>query len=149
MWPRDKSKTLYLYFHKAYGPPTYPIGDFGWGDSTYKVTWHIDQVVTWQIKNVISPLSQGPWTPHLTTWWLRLRGLHPQIYMILQFCGHVTNEKRYISIFTRPMDPRLSRVVTKDKGTPPTKSDDILTTSSRDKSRTLYLHFHKAYGPHT
>ena len=69
-------------------------------------------VVTWQIKNVISPLSQGLWTSHLTRWWLRLRGLQPQSYMTLQFCGHVTNKKRYISIFTRPMDPKLKRLVT-------------------------------------
>ena len=109
---RDKSKTLYLYFHKAYGPPTLPVGDFGWGDSTHKVTWYIDRVVTWQIKNVISSLSQGLWTPHITGWWLRMRGLHPQIYMTLQFCGHVTNKKRFISIFRRLMDPKLRRVVT-------------------------------------
>ena len=26
--------------------------------------------------------------------------------------GHVTNQKRYISTFTRPMDPTLNKVVT-------------------------------------
>ena len=47
------------------------------------------------------------------------------------------------------MDPKLNRLVTLDEGTPPTKSRDISTTWSRDKSKTLYLHFHKAYGPQT
>ena len=31
--------------------------------------------------------------------------------------GHVTNKKRYISTFTSPMAPKLSRVVTLDEGT--------------------------------
>ena len=35
---------------------------------------------------------------------------------------HMTNGKRYISAFTRPMDPKHSKVVTKDEGTPPTIS---------------------------
>ena len=45
------------------------------------------------------------------------------------------------------MDPQLSRLVTLDEGTPPTKSRDISTAWSRDKSKTLYIHFHKAYEP--
>ena len=64
-------------------------------------------------------------------------------------CGHVTNQKRYISIFTRPIDPTHNSVVTLDQGTPPTKSRDTLTAWSRDRSKMLYLHFRKAYGPHT
>ena len=47
------------------------------------------------------------------------------------------------------MDPKLNRLVTLDEGTPPTKSRDISTTWSRDKSKALYLNFHKAYGPQT
>ena len=49
----------------AYGPQTYQGGDLGWGDLTYKVTWHIDEVVTFQVKNVLSPHSQGPYPPKL------------------------------------------------------------------------------------
>ena len=63
--------------------------------------------------------------------------------------SHVTNQKRYIFIFTGPMDLKISRLVTLDQGTPPTKSRDISTAWSRDKSKTLYLHFRQAYGPHT
>ena len=114
-----------------------------------------------------------------------MRRSHPQSHVAFQCRGHVTNKKRYNSTFTRPMDPKLSRVVTQDERIPPTKSRDILITWqiksiifllskaygpqtlqggdlgwgkptdksrdtsktwSRDKSKTLYLHFHKAYG---
>ena len=45
------------------------------------------------------------------------------------------------------MDAKLSRVVIQDEGTSPTKLSNTLTTWSRDKLKSLYLHFHKAYGP--
>ena len=44
------------------------------------------------------------------------------------------------------MDPKPSRVVTNDEGTPPTKPCNTLIKWSRDKSKALYLYFHKAYG---
>ena len=47
--------------------------------------------------------------------------------------GHVTNQKRYISTFTRPMDPTLNKVVTQVEGTPPTKLHDTSILWSRDK----------------
>ena len=34
--------------------------------------------------------------------------------MTRQCCGQLTNKKRYISIFTRPMELKLSRLVTQD-----------------------------------
>ena len=40
-----------------------------------------------------------------------MRGVHPQSYMTHQPRGHVTNQKHYISTFTRPIDPRLSRIL--------------------------------------
>ena len=69
-------------------------GNLGWGDLIYIVTWHIDHVVLWQIINVVSPLSQGLWTPNLAGWYLRMRGPHPQCHVTLQHCGHLTNKKR-------------------------------------------------------
>ena len=39
--------------------------------------------------------------------------------MTHQIRGHVTCKKRYISTLTRPMDPKLSRLVTQDEGTYP------------------------------
>ena len=66
--------------------------DLGWGDLSY-----IDHVVTWQIKDVISPLSQSLWTPNLDGLWLKMRGSHPQSHVTLRYRGHVTN-KKHISI---------------------------------------------------
>ena len=112
----------YFQFHKAYGSQTKQGDDLGWEDPTDKVTWLFDVVVTWQIKNIITPLSQGLWIPNLAGWWVRIRGPHPQSHVTLQYHGHVTNKRRYISTFTRPIDPKLSRMVTYDEGTLPTKS---------------------------
>ena len=64
----------------------------------------------------------GLWTPNLAGWWFRMRGPHPQSHVILRYRGHVTNKKRYISTFTRPMDPKLIRVVTYNERTSPAKS---------------------------
>ena len=47
------------------------------------------------------------------------------------------------------MDLKLSRMLTQDEGTPPTNSCDTSIKWSCDKSKTLYLWFHKAQGPQT
>ena len=52
--------------------------------------------------------------------------------MALRYRGHVTN-KKHISTFTRPMYPKLSRVVTQDEKTPLPKSLDSLISWSRNK----------------
>ena len=108
-----------------------------------------DHVVTWQIKNVISPLSQGLWTPHLAEWCLRMRKPHPQSHVTLRHRGHLTNKKRYISTFIQCMDPKLSKVVTEHERNLPIKSRDTSVVWSRDKSKIFCLHFHKAQGPQT
>ena len=36
-----------------------------------------DQVITWQMKNVISQLPWDLWLPHLTEWWVLTRGYYP------------------------------------------------------------------------
>ena len=79
-----------------------------------------DTSTTWsreKSKNFISLISQGLWNPNLAGWWLKMIGLHPQNHVRLRYCGHMTNKKRYISPFTRPMDPKLSQFVTQDTGT--------------------------------
>ena len=43
-------------------------------------------------------------------------GPHPKSHETLRYFGHVTNKKRYISTFTRPMDPKLSKVLTQMRG---------------------------------
>ena len=78
-----------------------------------------------------------------------MRGPHPPSHVTLRYRGHVTNKKRYISTFTRSMDPKLAKVVSQDEGTPSTTSRDTSTMGSRDESKTLYTYFHKTYGPQT
>ena len=70
-------KTLYLYFRKVYGPQILPVGDLRFDDLTHKVTWDFDIVVTWQIKNVTSPLSQGLCILNLASSWLKTRESPP------------------------------------------------------------------------
>ena len=74
---------------------------------------------------------------------------HPQSHMTFQYCGHMTNIKRYISTFTRPKDPKFSRVVTQDDKTPSKNSRDTSIVWSRNKSKIFYLYFHKTQGPET
>ena len=76
-----------------------------------------------------------------------MREPQPKSHVTLRCCGHVTNKERYFSTFTRRMYPKHRRVVTQDKGTPPTNSRDTSTTWSwsRGSSKTLYLHFQKVY----
>ena len=78
-----------------------------------------------------------------------MSGPHPQSHVTHRPSGFVTNQRCYNSTFTRPMDPKLSRVVTQDERTPPTKSRDKSNKWSRDKSKIFYLYFHKAQGPQT
>ena len=99
-------KRHYFQFDKAYGPQTWQGHDLGWGDLIHKVTWHLDIVVKWQIKNIRSPFPQDLWTPNLAGWWLRMREPHPQSHVSHQLCGHVTSRKLYISTFTRPTTPK-------------------------------------------
>ena len=105
-------KRHYFQFHGACQPQAWQGGNLGWQGPTHKVTWHFYILIVWQIKNVISPLSQGLWTPKLAGWWLGMRESHPQSHVIHRLRGHVANQRRYISTFTRYMDPKLSRVVT-------------------------------------
>ena len=60
---------------------------------------------------------------------------HLQSYVTHQPRGHVTNQKRYISNFTRFTDPKLCRVVAQDEEISSTKSHDTSTLWSRDKSK--------------
>ena len=75
-------------------------------------------MVTWQIENGISSLSQGLWTPNLAGWWFWMRGSHPHSHVTHQPSGYVTIKKWYISTFTRPVDPKLSKVLTQHEWVP-------------------------------
>ena len=96
----------------------------------------------WQIKSVIFPFSQGLWTPNVAGCRLKMKGPHPQNHMTLQHHGHLTN-KKHISTFIWRVDSKLSRVVTWDEGTPPTKSHETSIAWSHGKSKVFYFHFRK------
>ena len=62
---------------------------------------------------------------------------HLQSHVTLRRRGHVTNKKSYIYTFTRPMYPNLSKVVTQDERTLPTKSGDSSISWSRGKMKNV------------
>ena len=47
MWSRNKSRTLYLHYHNAYGLQTYQDDELPWGELPYKITWFISDVILW------------------------------------------------------------------------------------------------------
>ena len=73
-------------------------GNLGWRDVTYKVMWRINHVVTWQIENVIFPVTQRLWTPNLAGWWLRMRGHHLQNHVTHRSRGQVSIKTFYLYI---------------------------------------------------
>ena len=56
-------------------------------------------------------ISNSIRTPDLAGWQLRMRGPHSQSQVILQLCGHVTNQKYFVFPFSRRTAHKLSRVV--------------------------------------
>ena len=68
-----------------------------------------------------------------------MRETHPKIHRTFQSRGHLANEKRYISTFTRSMAPERSKVVTQDEETTPTKTRDISITWSRTKIKKRFI----------
>ena len=86
----------------------WPVVNLGIG------TWALEMELELELilKTPLFPVSLGLWTPNLAGWQFRMKGLHPQSHVTIKYCGHVTNQKRYISPFTRPTDPKLSQSVT-------------------------------------
>ena len=75
--------------------------------------------ITWQIRNVISPLPQCLKPPDLAVWWLRVRGFHPHsrttiikshdLYLVTNVRSRDKLEKT--PNFTRFMTTKLGRMV--------------------------------------
>ena len=108
--------------------------------------------VTWQIKNIKSPLSQCLSSPNLsdTPLWHTARSSHPQSHMTLYSCGlvwgHTTNQIRYIFTCRKPIGIKLGKAVISCGGLPP-KSP--ITIWLRDRHavtweiQKIYFHSHK------
>ena len=68
-----------------------------WKDLIQKATWHIDNVVTGQIKNVLSPHSQVHGPKNLVGYWLRMRRARPKNHETLWSHSHMKSQTRHIS----------------------------------------------------
>ena len=77
------------------------------------------------------------------------RGRHPPSHVTFWWHCHVTNVKPYICTSAIPMATKPGRVVTYYRKTIPTKTRERVITWSRDKCKTLYLHFRSTYGQQT
>ena len=93
----------------------------GWGDPTHKVTWHLHIVVTWQIENIIFPLSQDLWIPNLARWWLLMRGPHLQSHVTHQSRGRVSSQNVLSPHSQGPRAPKRTSVLNQGEGAPTQK----------------------------
>ena len=59
----------------------------------YLITWSWDHEITWQTK-IISPLKQCLWPSNMVSWWLVIRGFHPQCYSKLWSRGLVRSRDK-------------------------------------------------------
>ena len=128
---REKLKTLFLHFHNVCDRKTWQCGNVSWEPAPMKsydslIIWFCE--ITWQTKNVISPLP-------------------PCLGFILPFKHvvawiHVTNWKHYIFTITMLMITKFNRVEAYLDEIPPVKSYYALSCGSvrsYEKSKTLSL----------
>ena len=78
---RDKLKPLYLHYNNIYGHKARQDG-YSHLDSLlpiklydHIITWFCE--ITWQTKNIVSPLPQCLWSQKLAGWWLTLSDFYP------------------------------------------------------------------------
>ena len=76
-----------------------------------------------------------------------MMGSHLQSHVIHRPRGHVTNQKRYISTFTRPTDPKFWRLVAQDEEILSPKSHGTSITWSRGKSKNYIFTFARPMDP--
>ena len=67
----------------------------GWWDKakvqhqqSHVTVWSRSQVITWQMKNFIFPLSRGLWLPNLTRRWILMNGYYLQSHITSWLCEH-------------------------------------------------------------
>ena len=108
---------------------------------THRVTWLYDIVVTWQTKNIISPLLQGLLTANLADWCFGMRGPPSQ--------SHVATRQIKNILWPHsqgPWPPKLVWVLNQDEGSPPKKSCDTSIVQSNEKTKASYLLNQRAIG---
>ena len=118
----------------------------GWEQPTHKVTWHIDQVVTWQIENGVFPLSQHLWTPNLAGCLLIMNGPEKVTWY---FNSGVAWQFENV-IFLQPQVlwlPNLAGYILRLRGPLAQRQMTLLFRGHVKRLHfQFYLHFHIAYG---
>ena len=95
------------------------------------ITWSCE--VTWLIRSLLSPLSQGLWPSNMTGWRTYLWLEEPTYGLIwssdkVVMCGDVTKQKCNISSLIRPMAMKLGKLMTYGEVNAPVKSHVLLTS---------------------
>ena len=86
-----------------------PFVNLGIRTSALKLEFELELELI--LQTLLFSFPQSLSAPNLAGLLLRMRGPQPQSHVKLQYQVHVINKKSYISTFTRPIDPKLSRVV--------------------------------------
>ena len=86
----------------------------GIGNSVFELELELELELI--LQTPLFPFPQGLSAPNLAGLGLRMRGPHQQSHVTLQYHGRLINKQRCISTFTRPMDLKRSRVVTRTRG---------------------------------
>ena len=57
--------------------------------------WSRDQVITWQMENVIAQLPRDLCLPNLTKWWVLMRAYYPSSHITCWSRGHITSHDKW------------------------------------------------------
>ena len=112
--------------------------------------------VTWQIKSIISPLSQCLWLQNLSGWWNIARSSQPSICMTPQWAGLVRSCNKLSELYLH-LEKTQAHQTNPGADLPwetPTLKvtwplDYLINVKSSDNSKNVYLHFHKTYDHET
>ena len=57
--------------------------------------WSCDQVITWQMQNLISQLPRDLYLTNLTEWWVLMRGYYWSSHMSCWSCVHIRSHDKW------------------------------------------------------
>ena len=60
--------------------------------------WSRDQVITWQMENVISQLLRDLWLPKLTEWWVLMRAYYLPSLITCWSRGHIRSHDKWKNV---------------------------------------------------
>ena len=92
--PRDKLKSLYLYYHNAYGHQTWQDGDLPWLSFNHKVIWPYNHMALWDHYRSL-------WPQNVAGRLLTLSDSYPQTHIITWSCKIMWQTKMLIYPLTQ------------------------------------------------